>query len=54
MLPPEPCPRLAEAAVPMTACGPGDREFRYRFGIELYMAGVRAAGPAAAWHPERR
>jgi hypothetical protein len=26
----------------MTACGAGDREFHYRFGIDLFIAGVQA------------
>ena len=42
LLPPALYPRLVEAAVPMTACGAEDQEFHYRFGIDLFIAGVRA------------
>jgi hypothetical protein len=57
LLPPGQYPRLVEAAVPMTACGEQDQEFHYRFGIDLFIAGVRAAavsaptGPATAGQP---
>lgn len=40
-------PRLVEAAVPMTSCDDGP-EFHYRFGVDLFIAGVRALAPA---HP---
>jgi AcrR family transcriptional regulator len=40
MLPAARYPRLIECAVPMTACD--DPEFHYRFGIDLFIAGVRA------------
>jgi TetR/AcrR family tetracycline transcriptional repressor len=40
LLPPEVYPRLVEAAGPMTACD--DPEFHYRFGVDLFVAGVRA------------
>jgi hypothetical protein len=33
-------PRLVEAAGPMTACD--DPEFHYRFGVDLFIAGVEA------------
>ena len=33
-------PRLVECAVPMTACD--DPDFHYRFGIELFIEGVKA------------
>ena len=33
--------RLVECAVPMTACD--DPEFHYRFGIRLFIDGVKAA-----------
>ena len=39
-LPPDRYPRLVEAAVPLTACD--DPDFHYRFGIDLFIAGVRA------------
>jgi TetR/AcrR family transcriptional regulator, tetracycline repressor protein len=39
-LPPDRYPCLVEAAVPMTACD--DPEFHYRFGIDLFIAGVEA------------
>jgi TetR/AcrR family tetracycline transcriptional repressor len=42
MLPPARYPRLVEAAVPMTACTAEDQEFHYRFGIDLFIAGVQA------------
>jgi TetR/AcrR family transcriptional regulator, tetracycline repressor protein len=41
MLPPAKYPRLTECAVPMTACD--DPEFHYRFGIGLFIDGVKAA-----------
>jgi TetR/AcrR family transcriptional regulator, tetracycline repressor protein len=40
MLPTARYPRLVECAVPMTACD--DPEFHYRFGIDLFIAGVQA------------
>ena len=47
-LPPGRYPRLVEAAVPMTACD--DPDFHYRFGIDLFIQGVRAMAsrPGAA------
>ena len=39
-LPPDRYPRLVAAAVPMTACD--DPEFHYRFGVDLFIAGVEA------------
>jgi len=44
-LPRDRYPRLVEAAVPMTSCdeGPG---FHYRFGVDLFIAGVQALAPA--------
>lgn len=41
MLPADKYPRLVECAAPMAACD--DPEFHYRFGIELWLDGVRAA-----------
>jgi TetR/AcrR family transcriptional regulator, tetracycline repressor protein len=41
MLPPAKYPRLVECAAPMTQCD--DPEFHYRFGIELFIDGVKAA-----------
>ena len=41
MLPASRYPRLIECAVPMTACD--DPEFHYRFGIALFIDGVKAA-----------
>jgi len=46
-LPPDRFPRLIEAAVPMTACADGP-DFHYRFGIDLFIAGVRALAPGHA------
>jgi len=43
-LPRDRYPRLVEAAVPMTSCDEGP-EFHYRFGIDLFIAGVRALAP---------
>jgi AcrR family transcriptional regulator len=40
MLPAEAYPRLVECAVPMTACD--DPDFHYRFGIDLFIEGVKA------------
>jgi len=39
LLPPDRYPCLVEAAVPMSTCEP---EFHYSFGVELFIAGVRA------------
>ena len=44
MLPAAKYPRLIECAAPMTACD--DPEFHYRFGIGLFINGVKAAAPA--------
>jgi hypothetical protein len=41
MLPASRYPRLIECAVPMTACD--EPEFHYRFGIGLFIDGVKAA-----------
>ena len=41
MLPASKYPRLVECAVPMTTCD--DPEFHYRFGIGLFIDGVKAA-----------
>jgi TetR/AcrR family tetracycline transcriptional repressor len=43
-LPPARYPRLVEAAVPMTSCD-DNAEFHYRFGVDLFIAGVRALAP---------
>jgi TetR/AcrR family transcriptional regulator, tetracycline repressor protein len=47
MLPPARYPRLVAAAAPMTACGTEDQEFHFRFGIDLFMAGVQAKAARA-------
>jgi TetR/AcrR family transcriptional regulator, tetracycline repressor protein len=47
MLPPDRYPRLVEAAAPMTACAAEDHEFHYRFGIDLFIAGVQAMAARA-------
>jgi TetR/AcrR family transcriptional regulator, tetracycline repressor protein len=39
LLPPDRYPCLVEAAGPMSACDP---EFHYRFGVDLFIAGVQA------------
>jgi hypothetical protein len=39
MLPAARYPRLVECAAPMAGCGP---DLRYRLGVELFIAGVRA------------
>jgi TetR/AcrR family transcriptional regulator, tetracycline repressor protein len=44
LLPPAVYPRLVEAAVPMTDCENPDEH--YRFGVELFIAGVRAIAPS--------
>ena len=44
-LPPDHYPRLVEAAVPMTSCDEGSAQFHYRFGVDLFIAGVRALAP---------
>ena len=41
MLPAAKYPRLVECAAPMTACD--DPEFHYRFGIGLFIDGIKAA-----------
>jgi TetR/AcrR family tetracycline transcriptional repressor len=41
MLPASKYPRLIECAVPMTNCD--EPEFHYRFGIGLFVDGVKAA-----------
>jgi hypothetical protein len=45
MLPVAKYPRLIECAAPMTACD--DPEFHYRFGIGLFIDGVKAAAARA-------
>jgi TetR/AcrR family tetracycline transcriptional repressor len=40
LLPPDRFPRLVEAAVPLTGCD--EPEFHFRFGIDLFIAGVQA------------
>jgi AcrR family transcriptional regulator len=44
LLPPAQFPRLVECALPMTACD--DPEWHYRFGVEMFMAGVTALAAA--------
>jgi TetR/AcrR family transcriptional regulator, tetracycline repressor protein len=41
LLPPDRYPRLVEAATPMTTCAPDGQDFHYRFGIDLFIAGVQ-------------
>jgi TetR/AcrR family transcriptional regulator, tetracycline repressor protein len=43
MLPPDRFPRLVAAARPMTTCD--NPEYHYRFGIDLFIAGVQALAP---------
>jgi len=43
-LPPDRYPRLVAAAIPMTSCD-GGPDFHYRFGVDLFIAGVRALAP---------
>ena len=43
-LPPDRYPRLIEAAIPLTSCD-DNAEFHYRFGVDLFIAGVRALAP---------
>jgi AcrR family transcriptional regulator len=45
LLPPDRYPRLVEAAVPMTACDDPDQH--YRFGVDLFIAGVQAIAKTA-------
>jgi len=42
-------PRLVECAAPMTACD--DPDLHYRFGLEMFMAGVTALAAARAARP---
>jgi TetR/AcrR family tetracycline transcriptional repressor len=51
LLPPDRYPRLVEAATPMTTCTAEDRDFHYRFGIDLFIAGVQAMAVSAATGP---
>jgi AcrR family transcriptional regulator len=44
LLPPAKFPCLIEAAEPMSSCDPG---FHYKFGVDLFIAGVRAMAPRA-------
>jgi TetR/AcrR family transcriptional regulator, tetracycline repressor protein len=44
LLPPDRYPCLVEAAVPMSS---GDPELHYRFGVDVFIAGVRAMAPGA-------
>jgi TetR/AcrR family tetracycline transcriptional repressor len=44
MLPADRYPRVVECAAELTRCG--DPEFHYRFGIDLFIAGVEAVAPA--------
>jgi AcrR family transcriptional regulator len=46
MLPPAKYPRLIECAIPMTACD--DPEIHYRFGVDLFLAGVGAMAASRA------
>ena len=46
-LPPDRYPRLVAAAIPLTACD-GDADFHYRFGVDLFIAGVRALAPSGS------
>jgi TetR/AcrR family transcriptional regulator, tetracycline repressor protein len=46
-LPPDRYPRLVEAAAPLTRCDK-DAEFHYRFGVDLFIAGVRALAPGGS------
>ncbi|HEX9065050.1 MAG TPA: TetR family transcriptional regulator [Streptosporangiaceae bacterium] len=48
-LPPGRYPHLVEAAVPLTACD--DPEFHYRFGVDLFVAGVQALAPSGPSGP---
>ena len=50
MLPAAKYPRLIECAVPMTACD--DPEFHYRFGIGLFIDGVKAAAGSGLCGPQ--
>ena len=43
-LSPDHYPRIVEAAVAMTSCE--NAEFHYRFGVDLFIAGVRALAPS--------
>ena len=49
MLPPAKFPRLVECAEPMTDCR--NPEFHYRFGIDLFIAGVKAMAAQALGAP---
>lgn len=43
LLPPDRYPRVIESAAPLTACE--DPDLHYRFGIDLFIAGVQAMAP---------
>jgi TetR/AcrR family transcriptional regulator, tetracycline repressor protein len=46
LLPPDRYPRVVEAAVPLTACD--DPDLHYRFGVDLFIAGVQAVAEDSA------
>ena len=48
-LPPSRYPRLVECAIPMTACD--DPDAHYRFGTDMFMAGVTTMAARAAAEP---
>jgi AcrR family transcriptional regulator len=48
-LPPARYPRLVECSAPLTACD--DPELHYKFGLELFMAGVTALAAARSGQP---
>jgi AcrR family transcriptional regulator len=50
-LPPARYPRLVECAIPMTACD--DPEEHYKFGIDMFMAGVTTMAARAAGQQSR-
>ena len=45
LLPPDRYPHVVEAAVPLTVCDDPDQH--YRFGVDLFIAGVQAVGQGA-------
>jgi AcrR family transcriptional regulator len=46
LLPPDRYPRVIEAAGPLTECE--DPDLHYRFGIDLFIAGVKAIAPGSS------
>jgi hypothetical protein len=51
LLPPDRYPHVVEAAVPLTVCD--DPDLHYRFGVDLFIAGVQAVAGGAGGRRHR-